>query len=257
MYHYRRLRLTVALVAQLSIVHWTGKDISTDRNNLSDSQRRDYVARARSILQDGFWMTRPKEQLIGSIPTLDDSFGACEYVIDQTCFTEVRLSEAGLHSQLYGLLGIGVERKFVLDRRGGPVHYVRNAPRETVVGNSLNLLSYLQKTGAKDEAELVRRNIGFLKPMSNPGRDDYAYLDEHEWRILHTPKEEGQGLIAATGLDTPVYRIPVQPGDVRLVVFPDADTRCAANDDEQIVRFFQAVKRKMPIFLTVEECRDF
>jgi hypothetical protein len=93
--------------------------------------------------------------------------------------------------------------------------------------------------------------------MSNPEQDDFAYLDEHEWRITHTHEEEKLGLIAATGLDRPIYRIPVQPGDVRLVVFPDSATRYAANDDEQILRFFQTVKRKMPIFLTVEECRDF
>src|SRR5260221_14510840 len=120
------------------LVHWTGKDICTNRNDLSDSHRRDYVERARSILQDGFWVTRPKEQLIGSSPGSDAS-SSCDYVIDVSCFTEVRLSQAELHSQRYGLLGIGVERKFVLDRRGGPVHYVRNASCETVVGNSLAL----------------------------------------------------------------------------------------------------------------------
>jgi hypothetical protein len=239
------------------LVHWTGKDICPDRNNLSDSQRRDYVARARSILRDGFWMTRPNERLIGSIPGLNATYSSCDYVIDVTCFTEVRLSQAELHSRRYGLLGIGVERKFVLDRRGGPVHYVRNAHRESVVGNSLALLSHLQATGPHDQAKLVRRNIGFLKPMSNPEQDDYAYLDEHEWRITHTFEEEKAVLIAVTGLDRPVYRIPVQPGDVRLVVFPDAATRYAANDDEQILGFFQAVKRRMPVFLTVEECRDF
>jgi hypothetical protein len=202
-------------------------------------------------------MTRPKEEILGYLPGSDDTISLCQYVIDVTCFTEVRLSQAESHSQRYGLLGIGVERKFVLDRRGGPVHYVRNAPRETVVGNCLAVFSYCQKNRAVDEEELMRRNIGFLKPMSNRDQDDYAYLDEHEWRITHTHMEEKQGLIVATGLDSPVYRIPVKAGDVRLVVFPDAATRYAANDDAQILNFFQAVKRKMPIFLTVEECRDF
>jgi hypothetical protein len=126
-----------------------------------------------------------------------------------------------------------------------------------VVGNSLALFSHCQASGAQAQAELIRRNIGFLKPMSNPGQDDYAYLDEHEWRITHTHEEEKRGLIVATRLDRPAYRIPVQPGDVRLVVFPDAATRYASNDDKQILSFFQVVKRKMPIFLTLEECRDF
>jgi hypothetical protein len=53
------------------------------------------------------------------------------------------------------------------------------------------------------------------------------------------------------------YRIPVQPGELRLVVFPDAATRYAANDEEQILNFFRMEKRKMSIFLTVEDCRDF
>jgi hypothetical protein len=238
------------------LVHWTGKDICCDRKNLSDSQRKAYVDRLRSILQDGFWMTRPTERLVGSASNLGDC-SLCDYVIDLACFTEVRLSQAESHSQQYGLLGVGVERKFVLDRRGGPVHYVRNADCESVVGNSLAVFSHLQRNGPEGLSELVRRNIGFLKPMSNPGQDDYAYLDEHEWRITHTHDAQGHGLIVPTGLEKPIYRLPLQPGDVRLIVFPDAATRYLANDDEQILDFFRVVKRKMPIFLTVEECRDF
>jgi hypothetical protein len=41
-------------------------------------------------------MTRPKERLIGAIPGLDTTYSSCDYVIDVTCFTEVRLSQAEL-----------------------------------------------------------------------------------------------------------------------------------------------------------------
>jgi hypothetical protein len=180
---------------------------------LSESHRRGYVERLRDILTNGFWMTRPKEHLVG--------WGQPVYmtsIIDMTCFTEVRLSHAEQHSQRYGLLGIGVERKFVLDRRGGPVHYVRNSVCESVVGNSLGVFLHCQAAGAHKQEELIRRNIGYLKPMSNPNSDDFAYLDEHEWRITHTHEAEKEGLIVSTGSQDPVYRIPVQPGDVRLIV---------------------------------------
>jgi len=232
--------------------------MALDRRNLHPAVQVGYAELARDILLNGFWMTRPPEQLMGWVVGSDNDqlCSSARSTIDVTCFTEVRLSQAEEHSKQYGLLGIGVERKFVLDRRGGPVHYVRNGPRETVVGNSLALFWYLQEKDAQVQAELMRRNIGFLKPMSNPGEDDYAYLDEHEWRIIHSHEEEKRGLIVRTGLERPFYRIPVQPADVRLIVFPDADTRRLATDDEQIRSFFLREK-KLPIFLTLEDCRDF
>jgi hypothetical protein len=238
------------------LVYWTGKDIHLDLKTMSDVNRRDYVERLRDILTNGFWMNAPPEKIDGWASVPGSAGISVWYETPMTCFTEVRLSQAELHSQRYGLLGIGVERKFVLDRRGGPVHYVRNSPREAVVGNAYAVGLYCRQLAAREWAYL-KQNIGFMKPMSNRGSDDFAYLDEHEWRIIHTPEIETEKLIHATGLEKPKYRIPVQPGDVRLIVFPDAATRYLAFDDAEIQKFFQGWRRKLPVWLTIDECMDF
>ena len=41
-----------------------------------------------------------------------------------TCFTEIRLSASDVHAQQYGRLGFGFSRRFVIERYGGPVHYI-------------------------------------------------------------------------------------------------------------------------------------
>jgi hypothetical protein len=248
--HLRKVRSSI-------LVYWTGKGIHLDLKTISDVNRRDYVERLRDILTNGFWMNAPAERIEGwaSIP---ESAGIyVKYEIPMTCFTEVRLSQAELHSQRYGLLGIGVERKFVLDRRGGPVHYVRNSGREAVVGNAYAVGRYCRQMGAERQWAFMKQNIAFMKPMSNRESDDFAYLDEHEWRIIPTPEIEAENLIVPTGHEKPKYRIPVLVGDVRLIVFPDAATRYMAFDDAEIQKFFQGWKRKLPVWLTIEECMDF
>ena len=120
-----------------------------------------------------------------------------------TCFTEIRLSQAERHACRYGLLGIGVTRSFVLDRLGGPVHYVRNHDVECVVGNIKFLLDDLTKRDAEMGLRALTVNSAFIKKMSDHGSDDFIYLDEHEWRIIHTFRQESKGTIIPTGKAQP------------------------------------------------------
>ena len=112
------------------LVHWIGKDIVLDPLALTDADRSAYVDRLAGIVADGLWMTTPRERIEGN------NGAWIEYTIPMTCFTEIRLSEAQSHSRQYGLLGMGVTRQFVLDRFGGPVHYVRHHASECVIGNA-------------------------------------------------------------------------------------------------------------------------
>ena len=117
------------------LIHWTGHDIAKNRFLLTDAQRATYVTRLVDILTNGFWMTKPSEKIHGAKES------SIEYQAPMTCFTEVRLSGTELHTQRYGLLGIAVNRHFVLERLGGPVHYVRNHCTEAVIGNFQEILS--------------------------------------------------------------------------------------------------------------------
>ena len=97
------------------LVHWTGKDICKYPNELDTGKRNNYVDRLVDILTYGFWMTVPTP--VERVEGFADSW--IEYKTPMTCFTEIRLSQAQEHSSRYGLLGVSVDRRFVLDRYGG------------------------------------------------------------------------------------------------------------------------------------------
>jgi hypothetical protein len=231
------------------LVTWTGKDI--DPSGLTDSGRRRYVERLKDILAHGLWMTDPSERITGNTDC------HVKYEAAMTCFTEVRLSQARNHAARYGSLGIAVERKFVLDRFGGPVHYVRNSSSgECVIGNAQEVLSFLKVHAPKAVQEYFAINSAFLKSMSNRDSDDFAYIDEHEWRIVHTFEMVGRGKIKTTGQARPQFRIPLEHSDIKLIVVPDSATLDLMLADSAIVDFFSKAGRP-PIYLTLDECEQF
>ena len=100
-------------------------------------------------------------------------------------------------------------------------------------------------------------NLSFIKNMSGPNKDDFTYLNEQEWRIVHTYSQEESGNLVSTGVQKPRYRIPVQLADVRLVVFPDDKTRTDARSDPKLNSWFQDPAALSPILLSLEECGHF
>jgi len=244
------------------LVHWKGRDIHTDMATLTDDHRRRYVERLMDIVGNGFWMTRPPENLTGAHVVSSSGTVSFTYSTDMTCFTELRLSASGSHAKAFGLLGLSVSRRYVLDRWGAPVHYVRNAGDERIVGAFIRLrylVGRLCRTGAKEADEAIGYvdYLGaFLKAMSCRGRDDYRHLDEQEWRVVVTEPQLKKGTMVATGHHEPEYRLKLSPGDLRLVVFPDAETRsmAVARDEFQA---FRSATGDGPHLLTVQECEQF
>lgn len=232
------------------LVHWTGKDIELDLTKLNEENQNAYIDRLADIIEDGFWMTRPGERLKGGDQAI------IKYSIPLTCFTEIRLSQTSSHSSRYGRLGIGVTRQFALDRFGGPVHYVRNHSSECVVRNAHRIQIALLKH-CPEVANDFAVNISFIKNMSGPKLDDFTYLDEQEWRIVHTPAQTEIGNLVKTGYSQPEYRIPLRQEDVRLIVFPDDQTRTKARKDNRFNHWFQDPAAPTTILLTVRECEHF
>lgn len=209
------------------LTHWTGKDICTEASKLSDSDRHGYAERLKDILVHGLWMTEPGETLTSSVQGQDTQITITR---PMTCFTELRLSSAHPHFVRYGLLGIVVDRLFVLERLGAPVHYVRQHHAEALVGNLAQLQQWIGglRGLCVDALQMLDGTFlgaSFLKGMSNPGTDDFAFLEEHEWRIVQTDAVVLRGAIVATGFSKPRYRIPLAVGDVRLVIVPDEVVR--------------------------------
>jgi hypothetical protein len=239
------------------LVHWTGRRISTDVDRLSENKRKDYVERLVDILLNGFWMTCPQETLTGHNTKGVSGSVSFKYEAPMTCFTEVRLSQALNHARSYGLLGIAVDRKYVLDRWGSPVHYVRNHSDEKIVGAFLELRHCIltHKTAGTERADELLRYLGtFLKAMSQKNADDYGHLNELEWRIVATEEQVEMGNLRRTGTEQPLYRLLLRRGDVRLVVFPDDRTRQSAYANQRVRAFFSDCQ--VP-FLTIRECEQF
>ena len=171
------------------LVHWTGKDIASDPELLTDGDRRKYLDRLTDILHNGFWMTRPPEKLMGRHPRSPKGGSVSfTYEANMTCFTEIRLSQSVGHAKLYGCLGIGVDREYILERWGSPVHYVRNHEREKIVSAFFDLrymLVKLKQAGVAD-AELADGYLSyigtFLKGMSQFGKDEMCIRDRLKGR---------------------------------------------------------------------------
>jgi hypothetical protein len=243
------------------LVHWTGKDINTDLKSLTDDERRKYIEYLVGILREGFWMTQVAEHLTGCHARSTSGSVSFQYETHMTCFTEVRLSQSLRHAAEYGLLGVGVERKYVLDHWGSPVYYVRNHENEGFVGAFFDLRCRIigQKSkgidGSERAAELVNYLGTFFKAMSNRGLDDFRFLEENEWRIVLTEEQIRANKIICTGLSRPTFKIPLLSSDVRLVVFPDTKTRAMALSDAAAAPLI-ANGEAFPL-LTLEECRQF
>jgi hypothetical protein len=239
------------------LVYWTGKDIPTDPS-LTHADRAQFVDRLVDIVQNGFWMTKPSETLVGSTPSgASVTFHRQTYM---TCFTELRLSASRQHANAFGLLGIGVDRSYVLERWGTPVHYVRNQRDEGVVG-AFHQLRYLITRAAtwtgKDDALTCCDHLGvFIKGMSSSGTDDFAFLDEQEWRVVAFDEQVKRRRIVQTTTPPPDFRLLLQPSDLRIVVFPDDVTRSLALADAR-VRHLTSLLPNPIHMLTLSECEQF
>ena len=240
------------------LVHWTGKDIGLDPSTLTNVAKQKYVDRLFSILDSGFWMTEPPE------PEHVQGNGESwfKYRTPQVCFTEIRMTQVLAHAQVYGLAGIVVSRKFVLDRFGTPVIYVRNHQNETLVTNLNVVLNYLEtRDTAGDSTATNAKNalgdaIARLKAMSSINTDDFKYLEEQEWRVIHLFRLEDDRFARPNGGGHPKYFLNLAPVDVQGLVFPDNDCRSMVLNHPNFTAW---LKNRPPLAftLTLDECQLF
>jgi hypothetical protein len=190
-------------------------------------------------------MNRGTERIHGRIGTW------IQATISRVCFTEVRLSQAERHANLYGKLGIGFHRDFVVARMGNPVIYVQNADTGVIVEALDRIRGFVN--GNAQMTNMLELVLGFVKSMSHQNDPEFEFYDEMEWRIVQLDHMTGTYIEeqeAANGL----YRLILSPRDIRLLVFPDEQTRLMAMQDEDIANFFNGV---WPIMTTIEDCRNF
>lgn len=251
------------------VTYWTGKDI--ERDNPSDKIGK-YMERLWSILQDGMWMNINKEVVHGW-DTKENKTSDLNMIIPMVCFTELRLSVSNNHYEKYGHLGFVFDRQFVLDRFGAPVLYVRSHYHENIVGNLAQVGQLLDLIRGKDEFKIqhpdnpevqidvgewiyinLQLPISHIKAMSTPLSDDFIYLEENEWRIVHSDKLEKSGYIYTTGHNEPKYKLKISPKDIQLLIVPNPKVREIIHTQENINEWFEG---HLPPILTVNEISEF
>jgi hypothetical protein len=82
-----------------------------------------------------------------------------------------------------------------------------------------------------------------MKTMSNPDQEDFAFLDENEWRIVHNWRQQKAGRIKETGKPKPQYVVPLDRSDLKMLVVPDSKVRDLIIHDD---RFQKWMDNKCP-----------
>lgn len=235
------------------LVHWTGRDLQCcEKPNLSelnDKEREKYVERLKDIVEKGFYMNMGHERIWD---------GQDEWIktgICRLCFSEIKLSLARKHAERYGLLGIGVDRNFVLERYGNPVFYQYNGKFNCIAEN-LRLLRHDLAKRDKKRLKQLEVILAYCKNMNKKPSEDFLYYDEMEWRIVDLKRLSDEAKIRSAGRDGDgelLYRVPLEPKDIRVIVFPDDITRDIALSDD----FICGKRRENWIITTLDDCEHF
>ena len=135
-----------------------------------------------------------------------------------------------------------------MNKGGRPVVYI---PFDAQPSGRL-LEDSLREVYDKGNEEIKRLSKGILahvKRMSN-GADE-NYYEEMEWRIVHDESPDNKHFKAEK---KGVYRLTFAAPDIKVIIFPDGDTKQLSLRDEVIRKHFS---EHMPIMATLEECSNF
>ena len=223
------------------LIHWTGKKQLTQASRANREEKvRLYVDLLRDIMCDGFLMNAGQETL--------HRRGGLRLEVHQLpylCFSEVKVSQVKLHRKQYGSLGIGVSRDFVRARSGGPVLYVPGGKRGLVIRGLADLQTIMRKyppPEGKCESS-IDVIAAFCKELPPNDRKLPVY-DEMEWRVVCTNKKGKHYRVGGEGTIEKIY-LKLQPGDIKVVVFPDKHVREKAFKDDCIAGLLAQVRIQM------------
>ena len=143
-------------------------------------------------------------------------------------------------------------RGFVLERYGNPVFYIESGESNVAV-NANKVLEFLKSNDTTGEILLEYRTLmAYFKNMNDQGSNDLEYYDELEWRVTHLNRLESEGRLTVVDSAKHQYMLKLNPCDVKVLVFPDEQTKTKAFND---TRFSKLIEK--PICLTIDDCEHF
>lgn len=223
------------------LVHWPGRNIS-EASCDEDAKRVLYIQRLRDAYVDGIFARKCDEGTLRQMQLKR---------VVRICFTEIKLSQTETHTRRYGALGIGFERKYIINRGGRPVIYIPFQAENKLMEDTIR---YVYTHSKGEMRNRLRWLFAFVKRMSDKPLThvDYQdYLEEFEWRVVYGEKlDTGNFKRMKDG----TYRWGFAPKDVRVLVLPDNKAKeMALNDPDLKPR----LRTHTPVVLTLEDCMNF
>lgn len=220
------------------LVHWTGKDIENCPEPDKKSQLN--VERLKDDLEKGLYTKRTSEDVIRHWKINK---------IVRLCFTEIRLSQAEKHAERYGKLGIGFTRDFIMNKGGRPVIYIPHKADDRLLEDSIK--NVYEKSNDNEEIHKSSKWImAHIKRMSDGNSEDY--YEEMEWRLVYDESPNNKHFTKGKGNN--IYRLKFTAKDIKVIIFPDENTKKLSLKDEAIRKYFS---EHMPIMATLMDCRNF
>lgn len=281
------------------LFHWIGYHIDYTNPDqrieaLQDTHRKKYVDALKGALTDGLWAKKPRNPDRFGNEFTNGHFEISRPII---CFTEWLVGESLPHTTRYGRLGLGFPRKFVLNRGGHPVVYVRGiAKGDQYTKNVLNLRDFLKHESAlkilgAEKAEEMAKRLDYLahfvkqarrpSPSRQSSRKQDAsssgtglgarepsfkrlygkrqeFLEEREWRIVYHPTFKRYFEKSDGSLEKPEYYLPFKPGaDLFTVVLPDNKTVNMVMNEEFFIKKFYPPDGPHVTVLSLEDVGTF
>jgi hypothetical protein len=143
----------------------------------------------------------------------------------------------------------------VAAKGGRRVLYVPNEPEGGVLEQSIKA-AWMKSEGNAEIRKYLKWIFAFCKPMSNgkpADSDEYEdYYEEMEWRLVY-----GESLDQGKAFTNPqpgIHRVPFEPSDVKLIVFPNDAVRQDILTDNDVKEFFAVHE---PDLVLLENCTHF
>lgn len=222
------------------LVHWTGNGKDDIESRAKNDRPQQYLDRLIDDCRNGLYTKRLDEDIIRHMKIKR---------IVRLCFTEIRLSQAEKHAGQYGKLGIGFTRDFIMNKGGRPVIYIPYKSDSCLLEESIKNVH--EKSEGNEEIHKSSKWImAHVKRMSNDKNGDF--FEEMEWRLVYDESPNNNHFTKDDGND--VYRFKFTAHDIKIIIFPDEDTKNLSLKDEAIIKYFSEC---MPIMATLEDCSNF
>lgn len=260
LYNYKQKKESFMNVRSEFLIHWTGNNKKKDDIESKPIGKRSelYLERLIDYYENGLFSRRKNEPTLRLRQVKD---------VVRLCFTEIKLSQVQTHASRYGKLGIGFNREFILQKGGRPVIYIpynSNEESRILENNLLNIkdsISVLSKkladqdSGLKELIDKMSNSLKWVKAYikrMGERKAPYIYLEEMEWRIVYDESDKHFSKLQSD--DNGVHRLCFKSTDVKIIIFPDDDTKKKTLNNRKMQKYFS---EHMPIMATLTDCKHF